>query len=125
VERSVTFLGFVPGERLAETFRSASAVVFPSRLSFALLEMQAMHAGVPIVVTDVRDQSYFVGDAGLVCPPDDPEAVGAQLARLLGDERLQADLAQRGRSRVREFSTERMVDGTLRAYADAGWVPEP
>lgn len=123
VESSVTFPGFVPAERLAETFRLASAVVFASRLSFNLLEMKAMYAGVPVVVTDVRDQSHFVGDAGLILPPEDPEAMGAELVRLLGDASLQASLIERGRRRVREFSLERMAEGTLRAYADIGWTP--
>lgn len=123
VERAIGFIGFVPREQLAGTFRSAAAAVFPSRLSFGLLEMQSMYAGVPLVVTDVRDQSYFVGHDGLVCPPDDPDALGTKLAGLLGDERLQAELARRGRLRVREFSTERMVKETLRAYSTVGWSP--
>jgi glycosyltransferase involved in cell wall biosynthesis len=123
IERSVEFLGFVPGEKLAETFRSASVAVFPSRLGFGIQEMHAMYAGVPLVVTDVRDQSYFVGKDGIVCPSEDPEALGVQLARLLGDEHLQAELARRGRSKIRNFSSERMVEETLQAYAAAGWMP--
>jgi glycosyltransferase involved in cell wall biosynthesis len=122
IARSVDFLGFVPGEKLGETLRSASAVVFPSRLGFGIQEMHAMYSGVPVVVTDIRDQSYFVGNDGIVCPPDDPEALGTQLARLLGDRRLQADLARRGRARAGLFTSERMVEETLRVYTTAGWV---
>jgi glycosyltransferase involved in cell wall biosynthesis len=123
VERSVDFVGFIPGEKLGETLRSATAVVFPSRLGFSLLEIAAMHAGAPVVATDVRDQSYFVGNDGLVCPPDDPSAVAVQLVRLLEDEKLRSELARRGRNKVREFSPERMVEETLQVYAAAGWVP--
>ncbi|HYA70382.1 MAG TPA: glycosyltransferase family 4 protein [Thermoplasmata archaeon] len=122
LERAVTFLGFVPGEQLGTAFRSASAAVFPSRLGFGIQEMHAMYSGVPLVVTDVRDQSYFVGDDGLICPPDDPEALGRQLARLLADPRLQAELSRRGRIRAQEFSSERMVEQTLRVYSAAGWT---
>jgi len=123
VEQSIAFLGFVPEEKLQEVFRSAMVAVFPSRLSFGLLEMYAMQSGVPMVVTDVRDQSYFVGDDALVCPPEDAEAFGGQLARLLGDEGLRKELARRGRIRVREFSPDRMVEETLRVYSSLGWTP--
>jgi len=125
VDHAVDFLGFVPGPKLGETLRSAAAVVFPSRLSFNLLEMLAMHAGVPIVATDVRDQSYFVGDAGIICPAEDAETLGAQLGRLLADERLRFELVERGRARIRQFSTERMIEGTLQAYVAAGWAGNP
>ena len=123
IERAVRFIGFVPGDQLGQTFRSASAVVFPSRLGFGIQEMHVMHAGVPVVVTDVRDQSYFVGRDGIVCPPDDAEALGSELSRLLGDESLQAELSRRGRLRAREFSAERMVKETLQVYSEMGWSP--
>lgn len=124
IERSVSFIGFVPGEKLGATIRSAAAVVFPSRLGFSLLEIATMYAGVPVVATDVRDQGFFVGDDGLVCPPEDPVALGTELARLLGDRRLQSELSRRGRLKVQEFSPERMVEETLRVYASAGWLPD-
>lgn len=124
LEKSVEFIGFVPEDRLAETFRSVTAMVAPSRLGFGILTMHAMYAGVPVVVTDVRDQGFFVGDAGIVCPPGDVEAIGTQLARILSDERFRAELARRGRAKVGEFSSDRMVEETLRVYAAEGWTPE-
>lgn len=121
---TVEFVGFVPEDRLADAFRSATAMVAPSRLGFGIQVMHAMYAGVPVVVTDVRDQGFFVGDAGIICPPGDDVAVGTQLARVLRDESLHAELVRRGRIKVAQFSSERMVEETLRAYAAAGWVPE-
>jgi glycosyltransferase involved in cell wall biosynthesis len=123
IERSVSFVGFIPEEQLGATLRSAAAFVAPSRLGYTISVMHAMYAGVPVIVTDVRDQGYFVGDAGIVCPPDDPAALGDALARVLGDERLRSELAERGWFRVLQFSSERMVEETLRAYAEAGWSP--
>jgi len=122
IARSVSFVGFVPGERLGDAFRSASAAVFPSRLGFGIQEMHAMYAGVPLVVTDVRDQSYFVGEDGLICPPDDPEALGAQLVRLLTDEQLRTEISRRGRARAGAFTSDRMVESTLKVYSSAGWT---
>ena len=93
----------------------------PSRaegLPLALLE--AMMAGLPCLATAVGGVPAAVGDAALVVPPDDVDALTKALQRLLGDSRLRAELAGRARAlAVRDFDVARMVAATVAVYDEA------
>ncbi len=64
--------------------------------------------GIPEVVVD--------GESGLLAERENPEALGAAIARLANDRALADRLAEGGRRRVREFSVERMTDRTIAIY---------
>jgi L-malate glycosyltransferase len=64
--------------------------------------------GIPEVVVD--------GESGLLADPENPEALGAAIARLVNERALAERLAEGGRRRVREFSVERMTDRMLEIY---------
>jgi glycosyltransferase involved in cell wall biosynthesis len=120
ISERVRFIGFIPEGRLGDAFRSVSAFLYPSRIGFSLSVMQAMHAGVPVVVSSSLDMGEFVGAGGLVCPEENPDALAAEVVRLLEDRPLQVELAQRGTERIRQFPLDAMVDGTLAVYHQLG-----
>ncbi|HWC28393.1 MAG TPA: glycosyltransferase family 4 protein [Solirubrobacteraceae bacterium] len=100
---------------------AADVFVLPSTregLSFALLE--AMAAGLALVVSDGAGNPEAVGDAGVVVPAGDSAALAAALERLArdGDERRRLGAAARERART-HFSRARMLDGVAAAYAAA------
>jgi glycosyltransferase involved in cell wall biosynthesis len=83
--------------------------------------LDAMLWGVPVVATAAGGVPEIVRDGvdGLLSPPGDAEALGRNLVRVLSEGELRERLVTSGRERVRMFSVERMVDGTIDAYRRA------
>lgn len=63
----------------------------------ALVIQEAMRAGVPVVATAVGGIPELVGDAALLVPPGDDEAVAREVRRLATDAALRSDYATKGR----------------------------
>ncbi len=77
----------------------------------AYAPLEAMAAGVPVVLTDVTGNMDTVEDgvSGLLFPFGETTAMGAAVARLLGDEQESARLAQGALNRVEShFDRRRM-----------------
>ncbi len=100
---------------------AADIFVLPSEregLSFAVLE--AMAAGLAMVVSDGPGNPEAVGDAGVVVPVGDVGALAAALGSLALDRERRERLGAAARERVRaQFSVEQMLDGVAAAYAAA------
>jgi glycosyltransferase involved in cell wall biosynthesis len=89
--------------------------------AFSLAAGEALSSGVPVAATDVGDTRLLVGEAGVVTPPRDPEALAAALARLddLGPEGRRA-MGLAGRRRVLgEFSLRGYARRTADLYDEA------
>lgn len=81
--------------------------------------LEAMRAGVPVVLTDVvgnRD-TVLPGETGLLVPPDDPDALAGAAVRLLGDPGLGGALTAAARERlVARFDIRTMAERTEALY---------
>jgi len=94
-------------------FQQASVVVLSSvREGLPNVILEAMSMGIPVAATAVGGIPDAVEPerTGLLCPPRNPEALGANMARLLADEDLRRQYGENARARVLEqFSMETMV----------------
>jgi GT2 family glycosyltransferase len=86
----VRFLGHVadPMDRLRHWSIAVSASIDPE--AGPLTALEAMSVGVPFVATDHGGVTEVLGDAGLLVPPGDADALAAAITRLLDDEQLRA-----------------------------------
>lgn len=101
----VDWLGVIPADRIAEVYAQADLLLFPTRYeSFGLVVVEAMAAGLPVVVSDEVGQGIVAdGRNGVVICGHEPAAYAAALRRL-ADPRIRAAMGAANRADVRRFS---------------------
>jgi glycosyltransferase involved in cell wall biosynthesis len=95
----------------AEFYAQADVVVLPSRAEgMALVPLEAMACGRPVVAFDVEGVRQSIGDAGEVVPAQDVAALAQAVATRLADPELAAAEGKRGRVRAEtRFDRDRMT----------------
>lgn len=120
----VTLLGAVDHTELLGLYaagRFDAAVLASLHEGIPVALVEAMAYGLPVVGTDVGGVGELLaGDAGLLVPPADPEALAAALGRLAGDAGLRGRLGETGRRRVRAgYDAKRTVQQLELLYEQA------
>lgn len=111
------FAGYVSDSELAVLYRQATALVFPSLYEgFGLPVLEAMQCGGRVVCANASSLPQVVGDAALLFPPTDVDALVGQLRRLLNDESLQRDLTERSLAQAARFRWHDTAKQTLAAF---------
>ncbi|MEW5724867.1 MAG: glycosyltransferase family 4 protein [Thermodesulfobacteriota bacterium] len=116
--RRVTFTGRVSDEELVRHYARASIAVVPSVYEgFGLPAGEAMACGVPLVSTTGGALPEVVGEAGVLVPPRDPDALVRALADLMDHPERAEALGQAGYQRVhRHFTWARAAEKTVKTY---------
>jgi glycosyltransferase involved in cell wall biosynthesis len=119
----VTFQGQIPSSEVPSHLSRLHALVLPSHTrpnwkeQFGRALVEAMISGVPVVGTDSGEIPNVIGDAGLVYPEGNTEALRAHLCTLMRDTDLWADRARRGRDRaLARFTQAQIAAQTVAAY---------
>ena len=121
LEDRVVFLGMVEGEDKRVVLRDADVFVLPSHNeNFPMAVLEAMAAGLPVVISDrakIHDE-VSAARAGIVTSPE-PGEVAAAIDELLGDEDLRMRMGRAGRELTRDrLSWESAAENVALAYAD-------
>jgi glycosyltransferase involved in cell wall biosynthesis len=117
LETPVRFVSGISDDELAELIASAEIACVPSLFEgFSLPAAEAMASGTPLVVTSGGALPEVVGDAAIVVPPGDPDALATALLRLLGDPGLRDELAAKGIARAATMSWRRTAEETVGHY---------
>ncbi len=122
INDEVRFLGFVDRDDLPLLYAAATAFVYPSLYEgFGFPPLEAMASGTPVVVSDAGSLQEVVGDAGMIVPARDVDALAESLVRVTHDDAWRAELRARGLRRARQFCWEDAAAATvdiLRQVAD-------
>lgn len=112
----VTFTGFQSGAPLMQAFSAFDVGVIPDpkngyndKISMNK-HFEYMTLGVPFVQFDLVEGRRIAGDASLYAADNSPRDLATQMARLIDDRALHADLATRGAERAKamlRWETER------------------
>jgi glycosyltransferase involved in cell wall biosynthesis len=120
---SVTFESPLPTANMPGHYQGLDTLVLPSRArphwkeQFGRVLIEAMASGVPVVGADSGEIPHVVGDAGLLFPENNVEALRTRLRDLMTDQQLRRSLAHRGRERVLLHYTQKAIaKATLDVY---------
>jgi glycosyltransferase involved in cell wall biosynthesis len=117
VHGRLVLAGMVPVEDMPGLYAGASLVCCPSlEEGFSLPLVEAMAAGIPLVVSDIAVHREVAGDAAVYFDPCRPSDLAEALTTVLADADLRRLLASRGRERVVQFSWRRAALETWLVY---------
>lgn len=116
----VHFFGRQPTSRLAGYYNACDLFVMASRHTpdgdfegFGIAAVEAALCGKPSLVTSDCGlvEAVVDGETGVVVPPEDVDAIAAQVIRLMGDDELRRTMGQRALERARAELTWRRRGG--------------
>lgn len=113
----VTRLGWVDLAARADLLAGASVLAMPSVYEgFGYPAIEAMSVGTPVVATAVGSLPEVVGDAGVLVPEGDVDALAAGLAQALDDPE---PWRRKGPANAARFRWETCAAGLVELYGDA------
>jgi glycosyltransferase involved in cell wall biosynthesis len=112
IEEHVTFLGYVPDEKLPDLYAASDIFVLPAiyeNFPFAILEAQA--TALPVISTEVGGIPEFLVDNenGFLIDPGDQEQLTQRVIALLQNPKLAKEMGNRGRSLIEEKFAWRLI----------------
>lgn len=119
--KNIEFTGYVPEEKIAELFGTASVLVMPysSATGSSGVAHLACEYGVPIISADIPDFREMAGDEGLAIEFYEtgvPESLGTRLVSLLNDPKRQQEMAEQNFSAALRMTMPQIMRQYLRSF---------
>jgi len=116
IAKQVKFLGFV--RDIPSLLNKADIFLMPSRWEgFGLAAVEAMNAGLPLVVSDVEGLREVVSKkSAFIVPGQNPEDYAEALRLLCSNPVLRQSMGQAAFEESLKFSADAMIDSYVRLY---------
>ncbi len=117
----LALLGNVSRDAARDLMHSSDLFVLPSRFeSFSYTLLEAMASGLPSLATDVGGNRDLITPdrTGWLVPKENPPALAEAMVRLANDSKSRVAIGQAGARIAREYTLERMMEGTRSVYRE-------
>lgn len=125
IEDQVSFVGQLPSADLPPEYHRIDVLVLPSltrpnwKEQFGRVLVEAMASGVPLIGSDSGAIPGVVGEAGLIMPEGDVDALTRALRNLRDQPALRLDLIDKGRARfLAHFTHDSIANATVDVYRE-------
>jgi glycosyltransferase involved in cell wall biosynthesis len=119
IAAEVIITGYVEEWQIPLLYKMSDVFVLPTLYEgFTLVTLEAMAYGVPVISTDTSSIREGVGDAGLLVPVNDVDALTTALRRVLTEPGLAERMIADGKMQAEKFSWERCARETLTLYQE-------
>jgi len=117
----VSFADQIDTTELVRQYRLATVTVIPSTYEgFGLPAAEAMACGTPVISTTAGALPEVVGEAGILVPPADVNALAEAIAALIDNPDKRNHLGKMGRKRITEtFNWKSTARHTVDVYSEA------
>ncbi len=113
--KGALFLDYVADDDLAVLYSMATAYVAPSLYEgFGFTVLEAMACGTPVVCSDGGSLPEVAGDAALIVPARDTQALAEAIRRVMDDDELRRTMIMQGFRNAGRFSWARAAEQTLK-----------
>lgn len=121
IENRITFTGRIADGRFVREYAKATVAVVPSVYEgFGLPVGEAMACAVPVISTTGGALPEVVGDAGILVPPADHQALANAILTILQQPQLAHKLGRAGYQRVHQhFTWTKAAQKTVAVYREA------
>jgi glycosyltransferase involved in cell wall biosynthesis len=110
-------LGHATSDELVDLLSAAQCLLFPSLYEgFGLPALEAMACGCPVVAYRNSSLPEVVGEAGVLVPNRDADALGRAAAEIVRDPALRQQLVGRGLAHAARFSWRNTAAQTIQGY---------
>jgi glycosyltransferase involved in cell wall biosynthesis len=119
------FTGAVSYASMPKQFQRLDLMVIPTettkriREQFGRVIVEAMASRIPVIGSSCGAIPEVIGNAGLVFPERDADALAAALRQMLNDESLRERIEIAGLERVKQYSWDEVANKTYALYRDA------
>lgn len=113
----VDLRGWVDDAEVRHLYSTATALAIPSYAEgFSLPALEAMAAGIPVLLSDIRVHRFVGGDAAEYFAPDDHAGLAALMRAVVDDVDVRGRLTDAGPPRAAEFTWHRTATETRASF---------
>ncbi|MEV8252579.1 glycosyltransferase family 1 protein [Rhodoglobus sp. NPDC076762] len=117
LEQWVTLKSWISSEEMAELYARATVLAMPSFCDgFSLPALEAMMAGIPVIMSDLPVYREVAADAAMYFVPENLQSIADTITNAMTQPELLATAIERGYLQAATFSWERTAEGTAASF---------